>query len=74
MYPVIYQEAQVEMESVDDRELDYSLTQATTYHYWKDEEKQSVWKMLCVYYFIDTFQIVVYGPIFLVYAPSYYIG
>lgn len=41
-------------EDIDARGLDYSLTQATSYHYWKGKEAHGLFTMLWVNYVTDT--------------------
>ena len=38
IYSGFFEDAQEEMEEVDAKNLDYSLAQATAYHYWGDKE------------------------------------
>jgi len=54
IYAGYFEDAQSEMAEVDARGLDYSLSQATAYHYWGDNEAQGFGTMFWVNFVTDT--------------------
>lgn len=62
-----------DFEDIDERGLKYSLSQATSYHYWEGKESHSLFKMFWVNFVTDFWKIVFgiipllfAGPVFLI--------
>lgn len=62
---------EADWEDLDERNLDYSLTQATAYHYWEDKEAHGLFTMLWTNYVTDSLQLFFGLPSLIVAAPAY---
>jgi len=67
-----------DFEELDEKGYKYSLSQATSYHYWEGKESHGLFKMFWINYVTDTWKIIfgiipllLGGPIFLIYQAIY---
>jgi hypothetical protein len=62
-----------DFDEIDAKGYDYSLTQATSYHYWEGKESHGLFNMLWTNYVVDFLQVVLFGLPLLVVGPAYFI-
>jgi hypothetical protein len=62
---------EADWEDIEERKLDFSLTQATSYHYWEGKEAHGLFSMFWTNYVTDFLRIFLGWPILLVLAPVY---
>jgi hypothetical protein len=60
-----------DFEELDEKNLDYSLSQATSYHYWEGKESHGLFSMIWTNYVTDRLRILVGWPLLFVAFPIY---
>ena len=62
-----------DFDEIDANGYDYSLTQATSFHYWEGKESHGLFSMLWTNYVTDTLQVIFFGLPLLVIGPAFFI-